>query len=156
MLPNLDRKLLRDLNRMKGQAVAVSLVYVAVQVRELRQQSQVQLNMHIMEIADRVRIEMWSNPEVAAFVERCVSADELRDPVDRRRFGAYLSQRLWTLVQLYRYRTSDDAWRGTARTAYTHIFIGRPARELWNELRAQFPEDFRREIDSLFASLGRP
>src|SRR5882672_4136756 len=26
MLPNLDRKLLRDLNRMKGQAVAVALV----------------------------------------------------------------------------------------------------------------------------------
>lgn len=137
-------------------AVAVSLVYVAVQVRELRRQSQVQFSMHIMEIADRVRVEVWSNPEVAAFVERCLTADELREPIDRRRFGAHLSQRLWTMNHLHQYRASDEAWRATARSVYAEIFAGSPARQIWNDLRGQFPVDFQREIGALFASLGPP
>jgi hypothetical protein len=134
-------------------AVAVSLVYVAVQVRELKRQSNVELNMHFVENADRIRSEVWTNPEVATFLDRCFSASDPLSTVDRVRFAAYASQRLWTFVQLHRYRESHRSW-SEILALLTPMMASRAGREVWTESRAQFPPEFQREIDALLATLA--
>jgi len=63
-------------------AVALSLVYLAVQVREFRRQAEIDLSMRLLENADRARTEVWTNAEVAAFLERCLSAPDPLPTID--------------------------------------------------------------------------
>jgi hypothetical protein len=129
-------------------AVAMSLVYVAVQVREFRKQSQIELANHFQENADRIRTQIWGSPEVAAFLERCHSTSEPLSPADRMRFGAYVSQRLWTWMHLHSFRASQDEWR-RVRTVISTLLRCPAARELWLEQRSTLPPDLQREVDLL-------
>ena len=131
--------------------VAMSLVYLAVQVREFRRQAEIDLNMRFLENADRARTEIWTNAEVATFLERCRSAPDPLPAVDRARYSAYVNQRLWAYVQIHRYRASDERWREILEVLAP--MIRSPAgREIWTDSRTQFPAEFRLEIDGLLGA----
>ena len=132
-------------------AVAVSLVYVAVQVRELRRQAQIQLDFHFQETADRSRVEVWTNPEVAEFLERCATSSAPLSPADRRRFGAHIAQRLWSWSHIYRFRESDEGWRQMS-PGILEFLRGKAALEIWEVQRSRLPIDFAREVDRVLAA----
>jgi uncharacterized membrane protein (UPF0182 family) len=89
--------------------VAVSLAYLAVQVREFRRHSQVAWNRYIMENLDRVRSELPLSR------------------VESSRFAAYLSQNIWTSVQLFENSPEEG-------------FV---------------PPEFRRELDAILATQSK-
>jgi hypothetical protein len=131
--------------------VAMSLVYLAVQVREFRRQAEIDLNMRFLENADRARTEIWTNAEVAAFLERCLSTTDPLPALDRARYAAYVNQRLWAYVQVHRYRGSAKDWREILEVLAP--MIRSPAgREIWTDSRAQFPAEFQLEIDALLGA----
>lgn len=126
-------------------AVVVSVLYLAIQIRQntrsLRAQAHQSITTHIAEL-NRTIVE---NDEVAEILERGLEDPTVLTPAEARRFNAYNSARFRHYDNLYyQYRVGvreDSQWSGFSSMLRFH-FMQAGLRRWWNDSTAFYSPEF--------------
>ncbi len=140
-------------------AVVVSLLYLAIQIRQntrsLRAQAHQSITSHIAEL-NRTIVE---SAEVASIMEQGLADPLQLSAADRRRFNAYNSARFRHYDNLfYQYRAGtleESQWRGFDNLLRFH-FEQPGIERWWQENTPYYSDEFVGYVSHIQAELKRP
>jgi len=140
-------------------AVVVSVLYLAIQIRQntrsLRAQAHQSITTHIAEL-NRTIVE---HDEVAEILERGLEDPTVLTPAEARRFNAYNSARFRHYDNLYyQYRVGvleHSQWSGFSSMLRFH-FMQAGLRRWWNDSTAFYSPEFVAFCETLQEEVGAP
>ena len=140
-------------------AVVVSVLYLAIQIRQntrsLRAQAHQSITTHIAEL-NRTIVEY---DEVAEILERGLEDPTVLTPAEARRFNAYNSARFRHYDNIYyQYRVGvleESQWVGFSRMLRFH-FMQAGLRRWWNDSTAFYSPEFVAYCEKLQFEVGAP
>ena len=134
-------------------AVIISLIYVAIQVRDnTRQLVRSELNQAVS-LNSTLRMTIGNSGEYATLIVKGSKDLDSLDQVERLRFDAYMEQLFYLAIGDW-VREQSGVWEpGTWNRSYAkkirELLAQNGAKQWWRENNEQFREEFRQAVESL-------
>ena len=136
--------------------VLVTLIYLAIQIRQTKQSVQSSSHAHGAAAMNQINLHVASDPDLAEIVMRGLSDIESLKPIEWTRFGFYLTSMFHVFQQHYldaaKGLGDPSLWAGEERAM--HELLALPAVEKW---WSEFPSlpytvDFQTRVNALLDS----
>ena len=130
-------------------AVVVSLLYLAVQIRQNTSAVRSTSHQAVLDAAQRIQTTLIQSPEMASLLTRANREYGSLTPEERVRFSAYAGQYFstWQAAFLNHDRSllDSETWRHMDALSVRHL--GPALREFWRKERDTYVQAFRAHVD---------
>ena len=132
-------------------AVGVSLIYVALQLRQaaaqfVRSDANATHAQH-----SAIRMAIVSDPEVARIWRAVLEDHGLPDPIDDLRAETLIAEHVWASFHVWdrtRHGLSKSLqWRRSMADDAARLIRTRRGSDWWDRVRSRFPEDFAEDLE---------
>lgn len=136
--------------------VLVTLVYLAIQIRQTKQSIQSSSHAHGAGAMNQINLNIASDPDFAEIVSKGFSDIESLEPIEWTRFGFYLTSMFHVFQQHYldagKGLGDPRIWAGEERAM--HELLALPAVGRWWKEFPSLPysDEFQKHVNSLLAS----
>ena len=131
-----------------------SLVYLAIQIRQNTRSMQAASYLNLTQGVREVNREVFANPEMAAFLERALTTEEPLEPVEQRRWLAWMSAQFRHYDNIFHQHQMgalrDAEYRSIIGVASVNVRSAR-VRRSWREMRGLYQDPYRAFMDERVA-----
>jgi len=140
---------------LSAMAVVVSLVYLAMQVRQARRTFAASAHQQLGDAFQRLLNDIWSNPEVHRVWQIATTTPGELSDSDRERFGMMLISMFTQFGNVLQLSQIDPSILDDFRPSIDRMLRFTAVRSWWSRQAYTFPQDslLRRHIDSRLMEL---
>ena len=134
-------------------AVIVSLLYLAVQIRQSRRVSQFEAHRNISESLVSILGEIATDPELYRLWKVMTETPEEATHDDRERFGMLLHRFFVVFSDAHRFSDTDPHLAMRYRSFIKRLVVMPAVRDWWNRQGALYTDPFKSLVDELAAEV---
>ena len=135
--------------------VIVTLVYLALQIRQNTQALRAASVDSMTNIANGIRTNLFSDPNVTAIYMRGLADIESLNDLERERFRLLMTNALWALWNSFAQAQLGDTQSWDAQKPLLQRFLSQPGGQwYWQTYKKEFSSDFQQEVDLALGNVG--